>query len=227
MIILHGEDSTKSYNRLITLVEDQKAKQIEVITQDAAELDITYLRQEIGSSGLFGTTKCFVIKNLFSGNKSKNKEKLLEVIAQNHDHKIIFWESKALSATALKPFAKAQIENFPISPVIFKFLDSLHPGNTKQILLSWKKLLEEGTEPEFAFAMLTRQVRLLIQAKSGPGNLKMAPYPARLITSQATYFSLDHLLDLYQMLYEIDIQVKTGKSTATIDHLLGHFLQKI
>jgi len=119
------------------------------------------------------------------------------------------------------------VENFPISPVIFKFLDSLCPGNTKQILLSWKKLLMEGTEPEFVFAMLTRQIRLLIQAKVSPHNLKMAPYPARLITIQAGSFSLNHLLELYQELYKIDIQVKTGLSATTIDHLLSHFLQKI
>jgi|WetSurMetagenome_2_1015567.scaffolds.fasta_scaffold266594_2 DNA polymerase III delta subunit len=227
MIILHGEDSTKSYNRLIALIEEQKVRQVEVVIQDAAELDLTYLRQEISSSGLFGTGKCFVIKNLLCGNKSKNKEKLLEVIDQNQDHEVIFWESKALSATILKPFAKARVESFPISPVIFKFLDALRPGNTRLIMLSWKKLLEEGTEPEFVFAMLTRQIRLLIQAKSGPGNLKMAPYPARLITAQAGYFSFDHLLDLYQRLYRIDVQVKTGTSATTIDYLLGHFLQKI
>ncbi len=227
MIILHGEDANKSYGRLIVLTEELKSKQIEVITYDAAELDITHLRQEISSNGLFGSSKCFVIKNLLSGTKSKNIDKLVAVINQETNHEIILWENKNLSATILKKFSKANVESFSISPVIFKFLDSLRPHNTKNILLSWKKLLNEGTEPEFVFAMSVRQIKLLIQAKSGPSFIKLAPYPTRLITQQASYFTLDHLLYLYKVLSDIDIKIKTGTSSNTIDNLLTNFFQKI
>lgn len=227
MNILHGEDANKSYGRLIALTEELKLRQFEVITEDAQDVEITHLRQEIGSSGLFGSLKCFVIKNLLSGTKSKNKEKLVEVINQTTDHEIILWENKALSATILKKFPKAKIESFAISPVIFKFLDSLRPNNKKNILIAWKSLQEDGTEPEFVFAMLNRQFKLLIQAKSDPKYLKLAPYPMRLITNQANYFTLDHLLDLYKKLFEIDTKVKTGTGGNTIDNLLTNFFQKI
>lgn len=227
MIILHGEDANKSYGRLTVLTEELKSKQVEVITQDAEEIDITELRQEIGSRGLFSSTKCFVIKNLLSSTKSKNKDKLLEVLSQVTEHEVILWENKGVTATILKKFPEAKVEAFSISPVIFKFLDSLRPENTKNIFLSWKKLLNEGTEPEFVFAMIVRQIKLLIQAKSGPSYIKLAPYPARLITQQATYFTLDHLLDLYQRLYDIDVKIKTGIGGNTIDNLLTNFFQKI
>ena len=227
MIILHGEDANKSYGRLIVLTDDLKAKQFEVVIQDAQEIDITSLRQEIGSSGLFGSLKCFVIKNLLSGTKSKNKDKLLDVLSQGTSHEIILWENKGLTATTLKRFPNAKVESFTISPVIFKFLDSLRPQNTSNILLAWKKILEEGTEPEFVFAMLTRQFKLLIQAKSGASYMKLAPYPARLITQQATLYSLDHLLDLYHRLYDIDLKIKTGSGGNSIENLLANFFQKI
>jgi DNA polymerase III delta subunit len=227
MIILHGEDANKSYGRLVVITDDLKAKQIEVVTQEAAEIDITLLRQEIGSSGLFGSSKCFVIKNLLTGTKSKNKDKLIDVLTNNTDHQVILWENKGLSATALKKFPKAQVESFTISPVIFKFLDTLRPQNTKNILLSWNKLLSDGTEAEFVFAMLVRQFKLLTQAKFGPSFLKLAPYPSRLILNQANYYDQDHLLDLYQRLYEIDIKIKTGSGGNTIENLLTNFFQKI
>jgi DNA polymerase III delta subunit len=227
MIILHGEDANKSYSRLIVLTEGLKSKQIEIVTHDAQEIDITHLRQEIGSSGLFGSLKCFVIKNLLSGTKSKNKDKIVEVLSQETGHEIILWENKGLTATILKKFPKATVESFSISPIIFKFLDSLRPQNTKNILLSWKNLLKEGTEPEFVFTMTVRQIKLLIQVKSGPQYLKLAPYPARLISQQATYFTLEHLLDLYQKLYEIDLKIKTGTGGNSIDNLLTNFFQKI
>ena len=227
MIILHGEDAIKSYDRLTVLTGELKSKQVEVVTQDAEEIDITQLRQELGSSGLFGSSKCFVIKDLFSGTKTKNKDKLLEVLNQVTNHEIILWENKGLAATTLKKFPNAKVEAFSINPVIFKFLDSLQPMNTKNILLSWKKLLNEGTEPEFVFAMIVRQIKLLIQAKSDPSYIKLAPYPSRLITQQATYFTLNHLLDLYQKLYDIDVKIKTGTGGNTIDNLLANFFQKI
>jgi DNA polymerase III delta subunit len=227
MIILHGEDAQKSYERLIALTEEFKSKQFAITTFDAVEIDITSLRQEIGSTELFGSSKCLVINNLLSGTKSKNKDKLVDVINQVTEHEIILWENKGLTPTVLKKFAQAKIESFAISPVIFKFLDSLKPNNTKTILLSWKKLQNEGTEPEFVFAMLVRQFKLMIQVKSGPSYMKLAPYPTRLISQQATYYQLDHLLDLYQKLYEIDVKVKTGVGGNTIDNLLTNFFQKI
>lgn len=227
MIIIHGEDSNKSYQRLISLTEELQNKQFEVITHDIQELEITLLRQELGSSGLFGSSKCFVFKNILSSNKSKNKDKIIETINLATSHEIIIWENKAVSVSALKSFPQAKVESFAISPVIFKFLDSLRPGNTKNILLSWKKMQEEGIEPEFVFAMLVRQIKLLLQAKSGPGSLKLAPYPARLITTQSAYFTEKHLLDLYKRLYDIDEKIKTGTGSAPLDQLIGHFLQKI
>lgn len=227
MIILHGEDANKSYGRLVVLTDELKSTHYEVVIQDAQDIDITLLRQEIGSSGLFGSSKCFVIKNLLSGTKSKNKDKLIEVLTQTTDHQIILWENKGLTATALKKFPKAQTESFSISPVIFKFLDSLRPQNTKNILLSWKKLLSDGTEAEFVFAMLVRQFKLLIQAKTGPSFLKLAPYPARLITAQSHYFDQEHLLDLYERLFDIDVKIKTGSSGNSLENLLTNFFQKI
>ncbi len=227
MIILHGEDANKSYNRLVILTGELRLQQFEIISADAQEIDITHLRQEISSGGLFGTKKCFVIKNLLSGTKSKNKDKLIEVINQETDHEIILWENKALTATVLKKFPHAKTEVYSISPVIFKFLDSLRPKNTNNIILGWKNLQKEGTEPEFVFAMLCRQFKLLIQTKSDPKYLKLAPYPKRLIENQARYFTLDNLIDLYSRLYEIDKKIKTGSGGNTIDNLLTNFFHKI
>lgn len=227
MIIIHGEDASKSYSKLVILTGELRLKQFDIISADAQEIDITHLRQELGSGGLFGTKKCFVIKNLLSGTKSKNKDKLIEVLNQETDHEIILWENKALTATVLKKFSKAKTEIFSISPVIFKFLDSLRPNNTNNILIGWKNLQKEGTEPEFVFAMLSRQFKLLIQTKSDPKYLKLAPYPKRLIENQASYYTLDHLIDLYSNLFEIDKKIKTGSGGNTIDNLLTNFFQKI
>lgn len=226
MLIIHGDDKVTSYKRLIEITDSYKQKQMEVVSYDPQDLDITTLRQEM-SSGLFGVTKCFVFKNLLSSTKSKSKEKIFELLKSDLGEDVILYEGKSVSATNLKTFSKAKIESYEVSPIIFKFLDCIRPRNARTMMLGWNKLIEQGNEPEYIFAMVVRQIRLLIQAKSGPSYLKIAPYPKKLITAQAEHFSLDQLISMHQNLYEIDKRIKTGLSPLAMEQLLPNFFQKI
>lgn len=227
MIILHGEDTTTSYRKLSELIEKYKNRGIEVIIKDAGELDPTGLRQLTQTTDLFGSTRCLVIKNLLGGVKAKQKELFIKILSAVDDMDVILLENKKISETQLKSFPKAVVETFTINPVIFKFLDILRPGNTRVILLSWNKLLDLGHEPEYVFAMLVRQIRLLIQAKSGASYLKIPPFPKKLVISQAEHFTLNQLLDLHHDLYEMDKRIKTGQSTLPLDQLLTQFFYLI
>lgn len=221
--IVHGEDNLSSYKRLSELIENYNSKNIEVIVKDSADMDVGTLRQETGQSDLFGTSNCLVIKNLLSGIKSKNKDSLIESLKKMADGEVVLYEAKKLTETALKSLSKARVETFNINPVIFKFLDLLRPGNTRVVLQGWNRLLELGHEPEYVFSMVVRQIRLLIQAKSGGSYLKLSPYPKKLITLQANYFTLNQLLDLHHHLYETDKRIKTGLSPLPLDQLLLQF----
>ncbi|HCQ31063.1 TPA: hypothetical protein DIU27_01600 [Candidatus Collierbacteria bacterium] len=227
MLIIHGEDTTSSYKRLSEIIDSFKKNQIEVVIKDATELDSTTLRQESQPTNLFGYSKCLIIKNLLTGNKAKQKETLIDIVSKTQDVEMVLFETKKIPISTLKPFSKAKIESFDINPVIFKFVDMLRPGNTKSLLAGWNRLMVLNHEPEYVFAMIVRQIRLLIQAKSGPSYLKLSPYPKKLITTQAAVFELPHLLDLHQLLYEIDKKIKTGSSSLPIDQFLTQFFLKV
>lgn len=226
MIIIHGDDTISSYRKFSSLLENFSSTQKNYRLREAGDLDITSLRQEMGEANLFGESETLIIKNLLSSPKSKTKDAIIKFL-QSEDGNTILYEPKKVSDTTLKQFSQAKIETFNLSSTIFKFLDHLRPGNQRQILLDWENLLEAGNEPEYIFAMLVRQIRLLIQAKSGSSYLKLSPYPQKLIISQATSFDLSHLLDLHQFLYQIDLKIKTGLSPLPIDQLLFQFLLKI
>lgn len=223
MIIIHGEDSLSSYRRLGEIIETSKSRNLAVIVKEGSDLDLASLRQDTSSTDLFGVSNCLVIKNILGGSKSKQKESLIDYLKKAVDMEIVLYESKKLTDSVLKQFSKATVESFSINSVIFKFLDVLRPGNTRVILQAWNRLLELNHEPEYVFFMLTRQVRLLIQAKSGPSYLKMAPYPKKLITTQASYFTLNQLLGLHHRLYELDKRIKTGISPLPLHQLLLQF----
>ncbi len=227
MLIIHGEDIVSSYKKLTEVIENFKKDRIEIIIKEAQELDPTNLRQESGSTNLFGTTKCLVIKNLLSGSKAKQKDLLVKIVSQIQDTEVVLFESKKITNSALKAFPKAKVFTSTVNPVIFKFLDLLRPNNGRNLMSGWTRLIELDHEPEYIFAMLVRQFRLLIQAKSGPSYLKMSAYPKKLITEQATRYELNHLLDLHHNLYEIDKKIKTGSSSLPLDQLLIQFFLKI
>lgn len=227
MLIIHGEDTASSYKRLTEIIDSFHNNQIEVVISEATELNPTTLRQESESVNLFGNSKCLIIKNLLSGNKVKQKEVYIDILTQAQGTEIVLFETRKISDTDLKSFSKAKIESFNTNPVIFKFLDMFRPGNTKTLLAGWNRLLVLNHEPEYIFAMLVRQIRLLIQAKCGPSYLKLSPYPKKLTTAQASSFELSHLLNLHHALYEIDKKIKTGSSSLPLEQLLLHFFLKV
>lgn len=225
--LVHGEDSLSSYQRLSELIETTKGRGLEIIIKDASELSLATLRQESEGSDLFGAKNCLVIKGLLSGTKSKQKDSLIGLLESLTDADIILYEPKEITKTVLKPFSKLKVELFAINQVIFKFLDVLRPGNNRVILQAWNRLLELGHEPEFVFSMVVRQIRLLIQAKSGASYLKLSPYPKKLILAQANYFTLNQLLDLHRHLYDLDKRLKTGLSSLPVDQLMLQFFYRI
>jgi DNA polymerase III delta subunit len=226
MLIIHGDDKVTSYRRLTEISNTYRDRQIEIIIYDPQDLDITTMRQEL-SSGLFGVSKCLIIKNLLSTTKSKAKDKIIDLLKSDSTQEVILYENKSVSATNLKPFSKTKVEAFEISPIIFKFVDCLRPRNIRQILLGWKKLIDGGNEPEYIFAMVTRQFRMLIQAKSGASYLKAGYNQKRAVVAQAEHYSLEQLILLHTFLYEIDKKIKTGGSPLGMDQLLPNFFQKI
>lgn len=224
--IIHGEDTNLAYKKLSEFLDQAKNRGLDVSIKESNEIDLTSLRQEVTSSGLFGADKFIVIKNLLSSSKAKQKDSIIKTINSSICD-IVLFESKKLSDTALKQIPKAKVETFNVSPVIFKFLDLIRPSNFKQILAGWNRLMELEHEPEYVFTMVVRQIRLLIQAKSGPSYLKLSAYPKKMIISQSALFTLPKLLDLHHRLYQIDKKIKTGSSPLPLDQLLVQFFLKI
>ncbi|KKT37663.1 MAG: hypothetical protein UW26_C0027G0009 [Candidatus Collierbacteria bacterium GW2011_GWF1_44_12] len=222
MIIIHGENTKGSYSRLNLLIENHRKEGKNIISYNAAEIDITRLEQELNPSDLFGNQSLLVISNLFSGPKSKQKEALKISLQEKVDQPVVLYEQKEVPPTSLKPFTGSQIEVFKVSPQIFKFLESLSPNSP--LLAQFNSLLSQEAEVEFIYAMLVRQIRLLITAKTNPNQLKTAPFVKRLLIIQAGKFSLEHLLDLHHRLYLIDKQIKLGKTSLDMESLLTGFL---
>ncbi|OIO44728.1 MAG: hypothetical protein COZ34_00130 [Candidatus Pacebacteria bacterium CG_4_10_14_3_um_filter_34_15] len=217
MIIIHGENTTNSRQKLVEVINDQKNKNQEIIRLEAKQLTEASLEEALGANDLFGTSKTIIIEELHSLPVSKKKKNLIDLISKPQIHNIVLWEKRSLTKTMLGKIANDSNKSsftdfeFKISKTLFTWLDSLGKTGDNQKKL---QLLHSAIETDgefFCFLMLIRQIRMLIEIKSG-GIAKGAPFMTAKLNQQASNFKLKQLLGFYKELLEIDIKQKTSAS---------------
>jgi DNA polymerase III delta subunit len=228
MLIIHGENTSKSRDKLAIILQEARAKNIETTRLPAKELSLALLEETFAATSLFGTDKIIVIEELHSLPKSGKKDQLIEMTSAQVSHfeqdiaglpTLILWEKRQLTATMLKKFGNAQAEEFKLSSVMFKWLDGF--GSKKDTSLQLKELHEVYNQDgaEFLFIMLGRQVRMLLSAKDD-GQLKGAPFMIAKLKKQASAFSVEKLQQIHTKLVDIDVQQKTSNTRMTLQQQL-------
>ena len=114
---------------------------------------------------------------------------------------------------AVVPYAQAA--------VVFDLVDALGRRDGRTAAQTLHRLLDAGEHPLRLLAMIVRQFRLLIQVKelkAGGGTprdiaqaLRLHPFPARKLHTQATHFTAAQLEAVYRHLLDTDVAIKTGK----------------
>jgi DNA polymerase III subunit delta len=107
---------------------------------------------------------------------------------------------------------------------VFAMVDALAGGNTRQALGALHRLMETQ-DPLSLFGMITRQFRLLIQARElldeGRGSqlaagLHVHPFVAEKVGGQARRFRMRQLEEIYHRLVLVDEAIKTGQMPADL-----------
>lgn len=205
--LLHGENILKSRQALVSLLEKARNEGVEVVTFGGQKTGLAEVKNALQSGSLLGKNRLVIIENLLSASRSKEKEKILAYLAKaEFDNDLILWEERELKNLPTLP--KVDIQLFKLKPLIFRFLESLRPGNHEEML----RLLQEvktQEEPEMIFYMLIRQLRYLFLAKD-QAFVGLPDWQKRKLASQARHFRPDQLQELYQKLLEIDFSQKTS-----------------
>jgi len=103
---------------------------------------------------------------------------------------------------------------------VFKLTDAIGTRDGRQSLICLHELLDEGAAPPYILVMITRQFRLLIQARelldggasaTALGSaLHLASWQVGRIVAQANHFTLPKLEQIYRRLAMTDLAAKTG-----------------
>lgn len=219
IILLHGDNTIKSYERLTTFIEVAKKRNWEIvqISQDSP----LSLSESLSSQSLFIKEKLFILENL---NKINKKElDWLKKKAEKLDGTLIIYYPGGIPSNLLKTLPQTiKIEEFKLPKLIFVLLDSLYPKNSKKIL----KLLHQTLENqpvEFIFALISRHFRDLYWVKVDPKTLELPGWRLLKTKKQASLFSEEQVKDIIYNLTEADIEAKTSKSSliSSLDLLIA------
>jgi len=243
MIIIHGDNQFESRRQLGTIITQYKQDGFAITRLEAAKMTLAALDDAFGTTSLFAQPELIIIEGVHSLPTSQKKKEILQKIVaftkqarsessqsqseQSESAKTcVLWESRTLTKPMLKPFVElgAFVKEYPISQTLFRWLDSLSTDqHTKKMQLTLlAKTIEQ--ENEFViFTMLCRQIRLLLEVKTG-GMPKVAPFILTKLQKQARVFTEEQLLAAHKKLYELDLQMKSSKGYLSIPAQLDLFV---
>lgn len=205
IIILHGEDSQKSYQRLLKFIDEAKERGWDIVRD---ELPTT--------SSLFGTKSLIIFRKYQLITK-----KMLELI-QKMDGALVVYHEDILPQAFIKQIEKnnqVKIEKFELPKLLWRFLDSINIKMFHEVI---KK------EPvEFVFALIAKRMRDLFWIKTNPKSFPKSSWQAKIIASQANKFREDKLKEIIEELAVMDIKAKTSKANLidSLDLLMLKHLQ--
>ena len=209
--LFHGDNQSQSRLEMFQLVDKWKAAGDSVNYYDGLRITLPEIKNALLTTELFNTSN-IVIENLLSRPISNIKKELLQVVSNYQGKKeLIFWEKKEITKAQIKNLGNDLNQKlFKIPTVIFKFLDSVYPGNLQSSLSLHHQCLKVNEEG-FIFIMLSRHLSELFIAKSGDTS-KLIPFKRSGLISQANRFTKSQLLNFHTQLLSIDQKVKTGKT---------------
>jgi len=227
IFVYSGEDIISSRKAFLEHLESLKKDNLLVEKVEGKSLNSELLENLLGSTTLFGEKKVLAVDNFLSQPKAKDKEEILEKILSFENGLVLFWENKDFSRTNQQKYPKEFIfKNFKLPSVLFKFLDSLAPGQTESSLKLYQQTIGQ-TDASFVFLMMVRQLRLLLLAKDKKDLLKLASWQKAKLKKQAAFFKEEQLIKTYEKLLKIDFQQKTSSTPYSLEHQLELLLLEI
>ncbi len=113
------------------------------------------------------------------------------------------------------------------SVVMWDFLESLSKKSVQHSMKRFKDLLESGVSVHEVLSMIFREVRIHAQIRSGidqnmgaqqiATETKLHPFVVKKTYSLTQQFSKEKIEQMYEMLFEIDKKLKTGKLALSTD----------
>ena len=222
LIILHGDNFPKSYERLTKFIDVAKERGWGIDRVNDKEKEF---KEFVSRTDLFFKERLLIVEdiNLLSESDINYLNKKGDVISAT----LIIYSKNTINKTRQKKFKNvSKIEEFKLPKLIWNFLDSLWPGNAKNSLLLLTEVVK--TEPiELVFALTARQFRDLFWVRVDPATTQFPPWRAGKLKRQAQKYDEKLLKNIISELAKADIEAKTSSANTkdSLDFLIASKLE--
>lgn len=200
--IFHGDNPTASREACLNAIS--VAELGSVLQIDSKNIDLNQITNFLSSGTLFEDRHTLVINNFFSISKA-NIDKVIKQI-NNNKCDVIIWQDKALNATQLKTFPKANVQLFKADNKIFSCLNAIKPHNLNQFISLYDQIISQDLFDLFLY-FLKNNLRRQLQ---GYGK-----------------FDQIQIKKTYLQIIELEYQYKTGQLSLPKDLALKRVLTPI
>lgn len=203
-MIIQGDHPEKSRKRFSQIIKKIKSKGWEIRRIDSSQ----NVSEQFTQVSLFEEKLLFIIEEPL-----KLLAKDLKWISKNQkgiEGNLLIYHQGYIPKKIINLLPKQiKIEDYKIPKLIWNFLDSIYPGNTKEILQILHNVIE--TEPkEFIFSLIVGRVKELYWIKIDEKALKYPSWRLNKLKFQAKKFKKEMLKEIIDELSKIDIRVKTS-----------------
>lgn len=191
IVVLQGDNTARARARYSQIVSGVKKRGWDVVEVDPKRK----LAEQLVSTDLFTSDILYTIDGI-RGVNSRDIEWLAKNSSKYDGSLLIYIEGK-LPAPAKKVLPKSiKIETFELPVLLWQFIDSFYPGNSKRCLYLLEELLKK--EPvELLIALLARKLRDYYRGNSNK-------------------FTKELLVDTIDSLAELDYKSKTSDVNAKL-----------
>lgn len=202
--VIHGSHEQKSRQRYFEIINTVKKrgwqiKQIEPKQVSALE-DIT-------GASLFEKNILYILEN--TQNLSTRELNWLSNKTERLDANLLLWHKGEISKRDQNKFPQiTNFEKFDLPRYIFKFTESLYPGNSKTAIKLLHQTLENDP-PEFVLALIANTLLDLSIVKA-EGNLGYPGWREAKLKSQAKKFKNNEFKKFLKYVALIDLESKSG-----------------
>ncbi len=228
IFLIHGNNLEKTRDQILKI--KQKLQNGNTLEFNIENLSQTTLITTLGSQDIFSSKPLVIVDITKSTAGEKN---LLNILVQHESqNQIILWATKELPKNNiflkelnLKTKKSIFLNKEEIKSNVFKFVDYVIEKDEKKAFEELKAL-EETEDPIYLLAMLVYGYRnLLIYITDSKLMETTPPFVRSKLKKQAAMYTLDMLLKIYELLYNLDLKVKTGKVKA--EFVLPYTIKKI
>ena len=207
IIVLHGDNIEKIYERLQKFIKEAKKRGWDIARiSPSANLSLPEI---LTGESLFNSESLYIWEN-FSKLRRRELEWLKKKSSRVEGTLVIYNQGFIHKSTLNSLPAHKKIEEHTLPKLIWKFLDSFYPKNTKNCLKLLRQVVKHDPE-EFVFALLARHLRDLYWVKADADGLPYPSWRVSKLKSQAEKFANGQLREIISELADEDIKAKTSK----------------